>query len=299
MTKNILIAGGSGLIGKKLTDQLLKQGYAVSHLGRSKKDGEVPTFIWDPERGTYDPDAIRNVDVVINLAGAGVADKRWTSGRKKIIRESRTKSVALLSTMIQNSSVKTVIGASAIGYYGFSKEKIFEEGDNPGSDFLATVVKDWEDAYAPIYRQEKRVVNFRIGIVLAKEGGALKELARPIRYFVGAPLGTGKQMMSWIHFDDLCAMFIKAVEQPDIRGVYNAVSPYPVSNKEMTHAIARIIRRPILVPFVPAIILKIILGEMAAIVLNGSIVSSKKIEASGFEFLFPKLSDALNDLLND
>jgi uncharacterized protein (TIGR01777 family) len=200
--------------------------------------------------------------------------------------------------MIENTSVQTIIGASAIGYYGFSNERKFEESDPAASDFLAQVVKDWEDAYAPIYRKEKRVVNFRIGILLATEGGALPKMAKPIHFFVGAPLGTGTQMMSWIHIDDLCGMIMKAIQEEDMRGVYNAVGPHPVSNKEMTYAIAKTINRPILLPFIPAFMLKIIVGEMASIILNGSVVSSKKIEAAGFEFSFPKLSDALNDLLD-
>ncbi len=297
MTKKILIAGGSGLIGKQLTNTLLERGYAVAHLGRSTSGGKVPTFIWDPEKGTYDKDALDGIDVVVNLAGAGVADKRWTPDRKKTIIESRIKSVALLSKMIENSSVETVIGASAIGYYGFSKEKIFNESDPSGSDFLAHVTREWEEAYHPINKQGKRLVNFRIGIVLAKEGGALQEMAKPIRYFVGAPLGSGQQVLSWIHIDDLCAMFLQAVEQKEMQGVYNAVSPNPVTNKEITYAIAEKLKRPILVPFVPAFGLKIVLGEMAGIVLNGSVVSSNKIEATGFEFSFPHLDGALQDLL--
>lgn len=299
MTKKILIAGGSGLIGKQLTSTLLERGYPVAHLGRSKPGGKVPVFIWDPDKGTYDKDAIDGIDVVINLAGAGVADKRWTNNRKKNIKESRVKSVALLSKMIENSSVETVIGASAIGYYGFSKEKVFSEGDPSGSDFLARVTREWEEAYQAIHLQGKRLVNFRIGIVLAKEGGALQEMAKPIRYFVGAPLGSGEQVLSWVHIDDLCAMVVQAIEQTEMCGVYNAVAPNPVTNKEITYAIAKKLQRPIFVPFVPAFALKILLGEMAGIVLNGSIVSSKKIEATGFEFSFPQLSDALQDLLDN
>lgn len=299
MTKKILIAGGSGLIGTKLTTRLRERGYAVVHVGRSSSGGEVPTFIWNPKKGIYDKAALEGVDVVINLAGAGVADKRWTRDRKKIIEESRLKSVSLLSTMVRESAVQTVIGASAIGYYGFLGDKVFEESDPPGSDFLAHVTHAWEKGYQAIQDQGKRVVKFRIGIVLAKEGGALQEMVKPIRYFVGAPLGHGEQMVSWIHIDDVCAMFIRAIEQNDMQGVYNAVGPNPVSNKHVTLAIAKELNRPILVPFVPAFALKIILGEMAAIVLNGSVVSSNKIEATGFSFTYKEISSALHDLLNE
>ena len=298
MTKKILIAGGSGLVGSRLTSLLLERGYSVAHIGRSLSGAQVPSFLWNPEKGSYDETALAGVEVVINLAGAGVADKRWTESRKKIIKESRIKSVALLSKMIQESSVHTVIGASAIGYYGFLGDKVFEESDSPGTDFLAQVTKAWEDAYQPIREQDKRVVNFRIGVVLAKEGGALQELARPINYFVGAPLGHGEQMVSWIHIDDLCDMFIRAIEQREMKGVYNAVGPHPISNKQLTKAIAQELNRPLLVPFVPQFILKIILGEMAGIVLNGSVVSSNRIEATGFNFSYKEITSALHDLLS-
>ncbi len=297
MAKNILIAGASGLIGKKLTALLLQQGHEVSHLGRSKRAGIVPSYTWDPKKGTYDKAAIEGVEVVINLAGAGVADRRWSPSRKKEILESRVQSVSLLSAMIEDSSVQTVIGASAIGYYGFSPAGVVEETHPPGSDFLAQVTNAWEDEYETIKEKGKRVINFRIGIVLAEEGGALQEIAKPIRYFAGAPLGSGKQMMSWIHIDDLCMMFLHAIEQIQFEGVYNAVSPNPVSNKQMTKAIAKRLGRPILVPFVPSIILKLLLGEMSGIILNGAEVSSKKIERTGFKFSFETAASALDDLL--
>lgn len=297
MTKKILITGASGLIGAKLTQRLLKHGYRVAHLGRSKNTGSIEGFVWDPTKGTYDAEAMHKVDVVINLAGAGVADKRWTAKRKQMIRDSRIASVNLLAEMLKNTSVETVIGASAIGYYGMSTDqKHFEESHSPGSDFLAQVTNEWEKAYEQIGDQRKRLVNFRIGIVLAKEGGALQEIAKPIRYFVGAPLGDGQQVLSWIHINDLCDMFLYAIENKDMEGAYNAVSPNPISNRQITKAIAKELKRPLLLPFVPAFILKLLLGEMASIVLGGSVVSSKKIEGAGFTFSFKKIEAALGDL---
>lgn len=298
MTKKILITGASGLIGARLTSRLLDKGYQVAHLGRSKKSGEVQSFVWNPAKGTFDAEAMNGVDVVINLAGAGVADKRWTAKRKQMILDSRIDSVNLLAEMVKDSTVETVIGASAIGYYGMSTDQeSFEESHAPGSDFLSQVTHAWEKTYTQIEDQGKRLVNLRIGIVLAKEGGALQAIVKPIRYFAGAPLGDGKQMLSWIHIEDLCEMFLYAIENKHVNGVYNAVSPNPVSNKQITKTVAKEIKRPILLPFVPAFALKMVLGEMASIVLGGSVVSSKKIEASGFNFSFSEIEEALHDLL--
>lgn len=293
----ILITGASGLIGTRLTEMLTQQGYAVAHLGRSKKSGPVPSFMWDVHAGTIDEKAFEGVDTVIHLAGAGVADKRWTSARKKEILESRIKSTALLAKALEkNTSVKTVVCASAIGYYGFGTHKIeFDETSSPGNDFMADVVKAWEAEEDKI--QNKRVVKLRIGIVLSSRGGALKEMARPVRWGVGAPLGSGMQFISWIHLDDLCRMFIKAMKDSTMQGAYNATGPYAVTNHKLTKAIATHLNKPLWFFPIPAWVLKVIVGEMAEIVLKGSIVSSKKIQNAGFEFLYPKLDDALKNLL--
>jgi uncharacterized protein len=295
----ILISGASGLIGKRLTELLIQQGHEVSHLGRAKKVGTIPSFVWDVDSGTLDEQALWNVDTVIHLAGAGVADKRWTEKRKREILESRTKSTALLARYLSKyHNVKTVVSASAIGYYGFGLDETeFTEESKPGSDFLAHVVNAWEREVDKI--QNKRVVKLRIGIVLSENGGALKEMITPIKWYVGAPLGTGKQCMSWIHLDDLCRMFIKAVEDNSMLGVYNAASPNAVTNAEFTQAIAKSIHKPVWLPAIPAFVLKAIVGDMADIVINGSIVSSKKIQQTGFKFLYPNLDNALNDLLGE
>lgn len=292
----ILITGASGLIGKRLTEMLTQQGHEVSHLGRTKRVGKIPSFIWDVDRGTMDEQAL-NVDAVVNLAGAGVADKRWTKKRKLEILESRTKSAALLARYLnQSQQVKTVVSASAIGYYGFGLDSVeLTEESKPGNDFLAQVVKAWESELDKI--QNKRIVKLRIGIVLSEKGGALKEMATPIRWGVGAPLGSGKQYLSWIHIDDLCGMFIKAIEDSSLQGIYNASGPYAVTNNELTRTIATTLHKPIWLPPIPGFVLKVLVGEMADIVLNGSIVSSKKIQQTGYTFQFPSLDDALTNLL--
>ncbi len=300
MSKKILITGASGLIGSRLTELLLQKGYQVSHLGRTKKNGPVKSFVWNVDAGELDKEALAGVDTIIHLAGAGVADKRWNGKRKKEILESRTKSSALLFDTLKkgNHAVKEVVSASAIGYYGFClDERIFTEESKPGTDYLAQVTKAWEESVDKISSLGVRVAKLRIGIVLSEKGGALAEMAKPIRFGVGAALGTGKQYLSWIHIDDLCAMFIKAVEDEQMHGAYNAVCDW-VTNEAITKSIASVLKKPLLLPPVPGFIMKIIVGEMAVIVVNGSKVSSEKIRKTGFRFQYPDLSEALNELLN-
>lgn len=293
----ILITGASGLIGTRLTEMLIQQGHEVSHLGRTKKGGKIPSFAWDVNAGVVDQEAFRQPDTIIHLAGTGVADQRWTKNRKREILESRTKSTALLARCVEkNQNIKTVISVSAIGYYGSGgSDTEFIEENKPGSDFLATVVNKWEKAVDKI--QRARLVKLRTGIVLSEKGGALKKMMTPIQFGVGTPLGTGTQYMSWIHIDDLCRMFIKAIEDNNMSGVYNATGPYAVTNAELTKAIAMALKKPLWLPPVPAFVLKMMLGEMADIVLEGSKVSSKKIQQAGFQFQFPELNQALENLL--
>ena len=294
----VLITGASGLIGSRLTEMLLQLGHEVAHLSRSKGLDNVPTFVWDVKKGTVENDAFQGVDAVVHLAGAGVADQRWTEKRKREILESRTSSTALLVQHIaRNQQVKVVVSASAIGYYGEGTgNKVFTEQDKPGHDYLAGVVDAWEKEVDKI--PVKRIVKLRTGIVLSEKDGALKKMVTPIRFFVGAPLGTGKQYISWIHIDDLCRMFIKAIEDGSMYGVYNATGPYAVTNTELTKAIAKVLKRPLWLPNVPGFVLKLMLGEMGEMVLTGSQVSSEKIQHKGFRFQFPELDKALENLLN-
>jgi len=300
MAKKILITGASGMIGTKLTEHLLNEGHVVSHLGRSKKNGEIPSFVWNVEKGQIDEKALEGVDTIINLAGAGVADKRWTASRKKLILESRTQSCALLYESLRRTSheVTTFITASAIGYYGFDSAEVCTEESPPGNDFLAQVTRQWEATADRISILGIRVVKLRIGIVLSNTGGALMEMARPVRWWVGSPLGSGRQVMSWIHIDDLCRMFLRASVNEQMSGAYNAVGPEWATNEELTGAIAKILHKPILLPPVPAFALRLALGEMADMVLTGSKISSAKIQRAGFEFQFKSLEPALSNLLS-
>jgi uncharacterized protein (TIGR01777 family) len=300
MVKKILITGASGLVGRRLTELLLQKGYQVFHLGRSNKGGSVPAFIWDVEKKKMDSAALADVDTVIHLAGAGVADKRWTNDRKKEILESRTKSTALLFQALKTEKhhVTTFISASAVGYYGFGlSDEVFTEESKSGSDFLANVTRQWEEEVEKISVLGIRVVKLRIGIVLSEKGGALAEMAKPIKLGVGSSLGSGKQYLTWIHLDDLCAMFAKAIDDQQMRGVYNAVGPQWVTNIEMTKSIARVLKKPLWLPPIPNFVMKIVLGAMADMVLNGSKISAEKIQRAGFQYKFTNLDEAVKDLL--
>lgn len=301
MTNSILIAGGTGLIGKRLTEVLLQKGCRVSHLGRSVRKTGVPFFRWNPEEGHLDDNAWEGVDTLINLAGAGLAEKRWSSLRKEEILRSRLNATDLLVKALRsgNHNVRTVIQGSAIGYYGVGEEaRSFNEDDRPGEDFLASVVVKWERAADGLEAPGLRLVKIRTGIVLSDRGGALKEMLWPVRWGVGAPLGNGRQVMSWIHIDDLCELIAWVVRTDSIRGPLNAVAPNPVTNREFTFALARQLKRPLWLPGVPAVVLRLMLGQMADMVLYGSRISCEKIAQQGFQFRFPYLAQALENLLH-
>ncbi|MEJ7643018.1 MAG: TIGR01777 family oxidoreductase [Chryseolinea sp.] len=298
--KTILITGGSGLIGGELTKSLQQRGYNVRHLAREKRTRDVEVFTWGIDRQEIESGALQGVDVIIHLAGAGVADKRWTEARKKEILESRTKSTLLLSNELKKGShnVQSFICASAIGYYGIDcKGEIYKEESGPGSDFLADVTKRWEHITEAINDQAIRVVTIRTGVVLTARGGALQEMARPIKFYVGAPLGSGEQVISWIHIEDHCNIIIKAIEDVQWEGPYNSVAPHPVTNKQFTEAIAKVLGKPLILPNIPSVVLKGLLGEMSSVVLFGCNVSAAKVMDAGFEFKFVKVEDALRDLL--
>jgi len=279
---------------------LMAKGHNVSHLSRSAQGGAVKTFVWDVKRKQMDPAALAGTNTIIHLAGTNVGEKRWTADRKRDILESRIQSTRLLYQELRkgNHTVTTVVAASAIGYYGFEdNDTLLTEEFPAGKDFLADVTRQWEDEMDRIATLGIRLVKLRIGIVLSDRGGALVQMARPVRWGVGSPLGSGDQHISWIHIDDLCAMFIRAVEHDAMHGAYNATGPYAVTNRELTKAIARTLHRPMFMPAVPAFVLRLVLGEMADIVLTGSRVSSGKMQDEGFVFKFDTVEKALRDLL--
>ncbi len=298
--KNILISGGSGLVGQHLTDRLLKMGYQVAWLSRNPADnGRIKTYKWDVDAGTIDAHALEFADVLVHLAGAGIADKSWSDKRKQEIVDSRVKSTELLvkQLAVVKKRPEIVVAASAVGYYGaLNSDRVFVESDPPANDFLGTTTQQWETATNAFRELGIKTVQYRLGVVLAKEGGALPKMAAPVRFGLGAPLGSGKQIVPWIHVDDLCSMIIEALENKIPEGVYNAVAPAVTSNKELMKTLSKVMKRPYFFPAVPAFVMRTLLGEMAGMVLEGSAVSADKIRKAGFQFRYNTLDQALADL---
>ena len=298
--KNVLISGGTGLIGKELSKALQQQGFNVAHLSRSKAGvDDVKTYLWDIEKKFIEPEAFDNVNVIIHLAGSGIADARWTKSRKKEILNSRVDSCNLLFDYVKKKNIKldAFISASGTGYYGaITTTHVFTENDPPANDFLGQTCVLWEKAADNFLSLNTRVVKIRTGIVLSKRGGALEKMAAPVKCYLGASLGTGKQFMPWIHISDLVNIYLKAVNDTAMHGAYNAVAPESTTNDNFNKKIAECLKKPLLLPPVPALIMKIALGEMAKLVLEGSAVSSEKIQNSGFVFRFANLKESLKDL---
>jgi len=299
--KTILITGASGLIGSALTEHLLREGYRVRHMGRTLKGRtDVEEFTWDPGLGKIDERALENTDVIVHLAGTNVGGKRWTEQQKQAIINSRVQSTATLLKATERLQQKPqkIICASAMGYYGVrSSGQAFHENDPPGTDFMARVCVEWENAIAGFSQLSLPVLIFRIGVVLSAEGGALPVMAKPVRMYAGAPVGNGKQVVSWIHIDDLCRLFIRGIQEENFQGVYNAAAPHPVTNRELTQAIGKQLRKPVWKMRVPAFLLRMMLGEQADIVLEGVNVSADKLLSDGFSFRYSLIDEALADLL--
>ncbi len=301
----ILITGGTGLVGTRLTEMLAGGGYDVVILTRNPANinenrAGVRYAEWDLEKQTIDRKAIETADHVIHLAGAGVADKRWNEKRKQEIVNSRTQSSALLVRALREipNNVETVVTASAIGWYGAdtktSRKEGFAETAPADEAFLGQTCRLWEESIEPVTMLGKRLVTLRTGIVLSSAGGALQEFVKPLKFGVATILGDGKQVISWIQVDDLCRMYLWAIENKQVSGVYNAVAPAPVTNKQLTLALAEKLRGKYYVPLhVPSFVLKIVMGEMSIEVLKSATVSSSQIEATGFKFLYPDILSAL------
>lgn len=302
MANRILITGGSGLVGSRLAKKLSEKGNDVALLSRNK-DPKSPykIYTWDISRNVIEEGALENVDYIIHLAGAGVADKRWTEERKKILTSSRVDSANMIfETLLKRGlTIKAFISASAIGIYGFDTGGILQTEDRKqlGDDFLATLTKKWEDAAEQFIQVSERVIKMRIGLVLSKKGGLLDKLIPVLKLGLGSAFGRGEQYMSWLHIEDLVNMFVKAIEDENLNGIYNAVAPSPVTNKEFLKTLSRILERPFFLPNTPKFLMKAALGELASAVTGGNKVSSEKIEKAGFQFHFTTLDAALSDLL--
>jgi hypothetical protein len=294
--KHILITGGTGFIGKLITDALLNRGYEVSHLSRKTgNDPRVKTYLWDVAKGEIDEHCLDGVDTVLHLAGTGIADKRWRDKRKKELIESRVKSIDLIYRLIKSkpNKVNTIISASATGYYGNRSNELLTEESLPNSDFLALCCIAWEKAVDEGRSLGLRVLKFRTGVVLHKSSGALPQMAQPVRIGVGAAFGNGKQWIPWIHWQDVVEMYLYGIENIHLTGIYNMAAPQPVTNKQLMKALAKQLHRPLWPLKVPSLIFKILLGEMSLIILGSTKVSAQKIENDGFTFKYPFLAEAL------
>ncbi len=301
MKEIVLITGAGGLIARELSKQL-ENKYTVRFLTRKKKHDHE--FEWDLTKGTIDKKALEGVSHVIHLAGANISEKRWTDERKKELISSRIDSAGLIlqSLKQKNIKLKSFISASGINYYGTeTTEKIFTEEDGPGNDFLSEVVVQWEKAADQFKEQQlaERVVKLRTAVVLAEKDGALKKMLPTIKMGIGSPLGNGKQYMPWIHIKDICAMYEFALKNPEMNGAFNAVAPEHATNKELTEKIAQVLKKPLFMPNVPTFVLRLVFGELSDAVLKGSRASSGKILKAGFQFEFPDLKRALEDLLKN
>ena len=309
----VMITGGTGLLGKALSNYLSNHGYHVIILSRQVntvfiKQPSEPTkgtlqyARWDIKNKEIDLQAFRETDYIIHLAGAGVMDKKWTKAYKQEIVNSRVESSKLLlNTLITvPNHVKAFIGASAIGFYGEDKQppRAFVEEDPPASGFLAETCSRWEESTQSVTQLNIRRVILRIGIVLSKEGGALRSFMKPMRFRVAPILGNGKQMVSWIHIADLCRMILFAIENEQVQGYYNAVAPEPINNLTLNKALASKMKGSFYFPFhVPSFLLKWLLGEKSIEVLKSTTVSSEKIQKEGFRFDYPTIDIALNELI--
>lgn len=302
MGQKVLITGGTGLIGKRLTELLLQKGYEVAILSRGKKNiPSVKVYEYDTEKDYIETGALANTSHLIHLAGAGVADERWTEKRKKIILDSRIKPIELINRKLKAEQIvlKSFVSASGSSYYGEdSGDKRNTEQDPPNSDFLSYVTVEWEKAADLIALTGVRTVKLRTGIVLSEDGGALAKMAQPARFGFGAPLGSGKQWVSWIHLDDLCGMYIEALENETWEGAYNAVAPGPVTNTQLTDLICKALNRPQWLPNVPGFALRLVFGEMANVVLGSSYVINERItKDTDFKYQFTDPELALQDIL--
>lgn len=305
MMDTVLITGGTGLVGQALTALLLERGYRVTVLTRGKKVSETPNLRyahWDPARKTLDITALQEADHIVHLAGANVAEGRWTKQRKQEIVDSRVESGNFLFDSLRQhpNKIKKVISASATGFYGAYTGKPFTENDPPAGDFLGTTCKAWEDSVRQMETLGKKVIILRTGIVLSLKGGALKEFYRPVKLGFATVMGSGEQFISWIHLQDLVRLYHNAIVNDLLHGTYNAVAPRPVTNQELVQSLARAVKgNSFITIHVPAFALKVALGEMSIEVLKSVKVSSEKIQQTGFVFSYPDVDSAVKQIVSN
>ncbi|MEZ4985827.1 MAG: TIGR01777 family oxidoreductase [Saprospiraceae bacterium] len=297
----VLIAGGSGLVGSRLSEILVSRGHEVRHFSRSS-EGKYRTYVWNIEQQTYDEAALKGVTHVVHLAGAGIADARWTDARKDLIIKSRTESTLLLRKAIaaHGTEVQAYIASSAIGYYGDRGNQLLHETDAPGAGFLSESVLAWETAIQEIPNTlQLPTLIVRTGIVLSTQGGALPKMLLPLNLLTSTYFGDGQQWYSWIHIDDICGLLLKGIEDAAFKGVFNGVSPQPVRNKTLAQALIDATAKPAVLLPAPTFALKIALGEMSHTVLDSCKVSAEKATQHGYHFQYPEIVSALKDVLTN
>lgn len=302
MAQNVLITGGSGFIGKHLTDVLLEAGFSVSILSRATKENlpVITYYKWDLNKNFIDENAVLNADYIIHLAGEGIVEKRWSKKRKKAIVESRVKPIDLILSVLEkhNKKLEAFVSASGIGIYGaITSHKICTEDMSPADDFLGTTCQKWESAVDKIGALGIRAVKIRTGIVLGKNEGFLKKLVPSFKSGFGAILGSGKQYLPWIHIDDLCRIYLKSIEDQELEGPYNACITDNTTNGRFSKTLAKQFDYAIWLPKIPPFFLKLVLGEMSEVILTGQRASSEKIQKTGFEFQFTDLEKTLINCL--
>lgn len=294
----ILITGATGLVGSEIVKQCHSKGIAVSYLTTRKSklsnDTMYTGFYWNPSTNEIDASCLNEVTAIIHLAGATIS-KRWTGAYKQTILSSRTQTTTLLFDTLKNNAnqVKHIVSASAIGIYPSSLTNYYtEENKEASHSFLGQVVTHWEQAVDKFSKLGIKLAKVRIGLVLSSEGGALPEIAKPVKFGVGAAFGSGKQWQSWIHVTDLASIFLHVLDN-ELEGVYNGVGPNPETNTQLTKVVAKQLRRPLFLPNIPKLAMQFVLGEMHILLFESQRVSSKKIEATGFKFLHHNLKSAI------
>ena len=301
----IFITGGTGFVGTSLTKELIAQGHRVTLLTRTIKPGRtLPSGATFLEGNPLQPGpwqkAVPDHDVFINLAGASIFS-RWTDAAKKEIRESRLLTTRnLVSALAERKGLETLLlSTSAVGYYGFHEDEELGEESPPGTDFLAQVCRDWEAEAQKAEQYGVRVIRCRFGIVLGERGGALDQMLPLFKKGLGSPLGSGRQWFSWIHQRDLSRIFLFLLDRKEVSGPLNCTAPQPVTNKELTRLLAEALGRPAFLPAVPGFILKLVLGEFGNVLLTGQRVLPRKLLTLGYEFLYPELKKALQNLFRN
>ena len=304
----VAIAGATGFVGSRLVERLHSEGHSVLVLARDSERARrvfpasaypnLEIVAYTPAESGDWQNSIAGCDGVVNLAGVPIAEERWTAARQQAILDSRKLTTAKLAEAIANANPKpsVLVSASAIGYYGTSETAEFDENSPAGDDFLATVCKDWESAAQSVKNAGTRLAILRLGIVLGK-GGALAKMLPPFKLFAGGPIGTGKQWFSWIHRDDVVNLILYALQNPQIEGVLNATAPNPVRMNEFCETLGAVLQRPSWLP-VPGFALELLLGDGAKVVLEGQKVLPKQTLASDFQYQYPNLKSALEEILS-